>query len=109
VGTPWLTLSGGDWPEYFFNGVPFYPVLPDDPDYPYRARLYPEDTPTKVPSMRPENLDRKVPEIVEAARLLMSPEFTYAAAVERYRRNIARANVARSHLPLPDDPALDEF
>jgi hypothetical protein len=28
VDTPWLTLSGGDWPEYFFNGVPFYSVLP---------------------------------------------------------------------------------
>lgn len=30
VGTPWLTLSGGDWPEYFFNGVPFHSVLPKD-------------------------------------------------------------------------------
>ena len=28
VGTPWLTLSGGDWHEYFFNGVPFHSVLP---------------------------------------------------------------------------------
>ena len=34
VGTPWLTLSGGDWHEYFFNGVPFHSVLPKRPDYP---------------------------------------------------------------------------
>ena len=31
VDTPWLTLSGGDWHEYFFNGVPFYSVLPKSP------------------------------------------------------------------------------
>ncbi len=29
VGTPWLTLSGGSWHEYFCNGVPFYSVQPD--------------------------------------------------------------------------------
>lgn len=34
VDTPWLTLSGGDWPEYFFNGVPFYSVLPKSPEVP---------------------------------------------------------------------------
>jgi hypothetical protein len=28
VDTPWLAIAGGDWPEYFFNGVPFYSVLP---------------------------------------------------------------------------------
>jgi hypothetical protein len=109
VGTPWLTISGGDWPEYFFNGVPFYPVLPDDPDYPYHASIYPEDTPTKIPSMRPENLDRKIPEIVEAAHLLLDPEFTYAAAVQRYRENIALANVNRRNVPLPTDPMLASF
>jgi len=41
VGTPWLTISGGDWPEYFFNHVPFYSVLPDDPTYPNRGDARP--------------------------------------------------------------------
>jgi hypothetical protein len=109
VGTPWLTIAGGDWPEYFFNGVPFYPVLPDDPHYPYRAHRYPEDTPVKVPSMRPEDIDRRIPEIVEAATLLLDPEFTYERAVERYRDNIARANVSRAHMLLPNDSALSTF
>jgi hypothetical protein len=109
VGTPWLTISGGDWPEYFFNGVPFYPVLPDDPHYPYRAHRYPEDTPDKIPGMRPDILERKIPEIVEAARLLLDPGFTYERAVERYRDNIATANVTRAHMLLPTDPALATF
>jgi len=38
VDTPWLTLSGGDWPEYFFNGVPFHSVLPKDRAVPAFAR-----------------------------------------------------------------------
>ena len=38
VGTPWLTLSGGDWHEYFFNGVPFHSVLPSNVDGPVFAR-----------------------------------------------------------------------
>ena len=29
VGTPWVTISGGQWPEVFFNDVPFVSVLPD--------------------------------------------------------------------------------
>ena len=38
VGTPWLTLSGGDWHEYFFNGVPFHSVLPKRRDVPAFVR-----------------------------------------------------------------------
>ena len=34
VGTPWLTISGGPWHEWFFNGVPFYSVIPDTKHYP---------------------------------------------------------------------------
>lgn len=28
VSTPWVTISGGRWPEYFFNDVAFRSVLP---------------------------------------------------------------------------------
>jgi hypothetical protein len=34
VGTPWLALSGNRWPEYFYNHVPFYSVLPDPDRFP---------------------------------------------------------------------------
>jgi hypothetical protein len=109
VGTPWLALSGGHWPEYFFNDVPFYSVLPDDPEFPYRGTVYPEGSTDKLPSMRPENLDRKIPEIVDGMRLLLSPNFSYDQAIEQYRANIARANIIRHCLPLPTDPSLASF
>jgi ADP-heptose:LPS heptosyltransferase len=32
VATPRLTISGGSWAEYFFNGVPFYSLLPTPSD-----------------------------------------------------------------------------
>ena len=41
VGTPWLTIAGGRWPEVFFNDVPFVSVLPD-PDRFGRYSLYDE-------------------------------------------------------------------
>jgi hypothetical protein len=44
VATPWLTISGGSWAEYFFNGVPFYSLLPD----PHRFGAY---TPYSAPPM----------------------------------------------------------
>jgi hypothetical protein len=109
VGTPWLTIAGGDWAEYVFNGVPFYIVLPDDAQYPYHAGVYPQRTDTKIPHMRPEKLDLKIPEIVEGARLLLDPEFTYDAAVNRYRENIDKANVRREGIYLPGDAILSDF
>lgn len=106
VGTPWLTIAGGDWAEYVFNAVPFYIVLPDDPQYPYEAGVYPQRTDTKIPHMRPEMLELKIPEIVDGARLLLDPEFTYDVAVERYRENVDKANVRRAGIYLPGDPVL---
>ena len=43
VGTPWLTISGGRWPEYYFNGVPFYSLLPDQNSTPpsRSSKIYP--------------------------------------------------------------------
>jgi len=63
VGTPLLTIAGGGEVEFFFNHVPFYVVLPDTPDFPYPDEPYVD---SKIPCMRPENLDRRIPEIVEA-------------------------------------------
>jgi hypothetical protein len=33
VGTPWLTISGGRWREFFHVGTPFYSVLPNPARY----------------------------------------------------------------------------
>jgi hypothetical protein len=109
VGTPALTIAGGDWHDHFFNDVPFYSVLPDNPDYPYAGALHFDENITKIPCMRPENLAKKVPEIVEATRLLLRADFTYADAVARHNENIARANVRREHIPTPGSPDLAFF
>ncbi len=100
VGTPWVAISGGDWAEYFFNDVPFYSVLPDNPEYPYEGTLDKYRQWTKIPCMEPQKLEAKIPEIVDAVRFVASPDCTFDAAVERHERNIARANVRRVAIPI---------
>lgn len=99
VGTPWVTLSGGNWPEYFFNHVPFYSVLPDNPDYPYQGRLDSDLESGRIPGMEDSELAAKVPEVIEAIELVGDPAFTFEAAMARHRTNIARANVRRAVIP----------
>ena len=43
--------------------------------------------------MREPALARKIPEVIEAARLLIDPAFTFEAALARYAANVQRANV----------------
>jgi hypothetical protein len=106
VGTPLLTIAGGDEVEFFFNHLSFYVVLPDTPDFPYPEEPYLNG---KIPCMRPENLDRKIPEIVEGIGLLLDPGFTYPEAIARYAKNISKANVRREYVLLPSSPFLDDF
>ncbi|HET9139956.1 hypothetical protein [Actinophytocola sp.] len=106
VGTPLLTIAGGDEVEFFFNGVPFAVVLPDTPGFPYPTQPY---IGSRIPCMRPENLDRKIPEIVESLGLLLDPAFSYSAAVDRYAEHIRRANIRRSSVYLPSHPLLADF
>jgi hypothetical protein len=99
VGTPWLTISGGNWPEYFFNGVPFYSVLPDNPDYPYvGAYEYDYDGPT-IPDMEHERLLARVPDLLGGAAFLLDPATTYEDALHRHRANVARARIRHDRMP----------
>jgi len=41
TGTPWLTISGGRWFEYYFNHVPFRSILPDVTRYPAFSQFEP--------------------------------------------------------------------
>lgn len=99
VGTPWLTLSGGNWPEYFFDGVPFYSVLPDNPDYPYKGTAEQHVSSGRIPCMQPEALRRKLPEMVEAAMLLRSSAFTYREALELHRVKVNQSPCRRDLIP----------
>jgi hypothetical protein len=76
VGTPWLSIAGNQWPEYYFNGVPFYSVLPDVRRFPAYTGLGPAPEPVdddgpRSPSMCRERIEADLAEITEgAARLI---------------------------------------
>ena len=92
VGTPWLTLSGGRWPEYFFNGVPFHSVLPDAGDDGwYSLHDPPPALPAdedgegpRTPSMTVARIRRDLPELVEAAELLVGRRLSYDEALRAH-------------------------
>jgi hypothetical protein len=89
VGTPWLTVAGGPWHESFFNGVPFYSVLPDPERYPcYTGDGEPpplvEDDGPRTPSMTRARIADDLPELLEAARLLIERRLSYEEALARH-------------------------
>jgi hypothetical protein len=92
VDTPWLAISGGPWPEYFFNGAPFHSVLPDPVRYPWftmfaDAPVLPDDEDgegPRVPSMSARRIREDLDEIISAARRLLAGEVTYEAALAAY-------------------------
>jgi len=89
VGTPWLALSGGPWHEWLFNGVPFYSVIPDTRRYPAYTQLAEqpdqvEDDGPRTPSMSRTRIDEDLPELLEAARLLIEGRLTYEDSLRGY-------------------------
>jgi hypothetical protein len=92
VGTPWLTLSGGPWPEYFFNGVPFYSVLPDPARYPAFTQAEPlplvaddeDGEGVRARSMSVGRIREDLAELVEGARLLVERRLSYEEALGHY-------------------------
>jgi hypothetical protein len=100
VGTPWLTVSGGYWFEHFFNGVPFYSVIPDTDRYP----CFPEWLTSPLPivedddgqgprtvSMSRARIEEDLPDLIEGARLLVDQRLSYDDALERYFERLLRA------------------
>src|SRR5262249_27457757 len=78
VATPWLTLSGGSWPEYFYNGVPSSPLPPNPerfgPYPPYTAPpMLAADTDgegSRTPSMSRARISHDLEELLDAATQL---------------------------------------
>jgi hypothetical protein len=96
VGTPWLALAGGPWHEHFFNGVPFYSVLPDTKRYPcYTGAGEPpplvDDDGPRTPSMTRERIERDLPELLAAAHLLVERRLPYEEALERHFQRLLEA------------------
>jgi hypothetical protein len=90
VGTPWLTISGGRWFEYFFNHVPFRSILPDVERYPSFSQFEPppvEDG--RTPSMSERRIREDLPRIVAAAQELVAGTLDYERALREYFAELA--------------------
>jgi hypothetical protein len=96
VGTPWLTISGGRWMEFFHVGVPFYSVLPDPKKYPafdpesFARTVIDADGSERILSMCAQRLEEDLPEILDAAESLVAGRWTFEECLERYLRRRAR-------------------
>jgi hypothetical protein len=92
VGIPWLTISGGRWPEYFFNGVPFYSLLPDPDRFPPYSQfgelpILEEDTDgegPRTPTMSRERILADLDELLWATESLAEGHLGYREALRRY-------------------------
>ena len=100
VGTPWLTISGGRWPEYFFNGVPFYSLLPSPDHFPSYAQfgelpVLEEDTDgegPRTPTMSRERILQDLDELLQATELLVERRLEYREALQSYFQRFLRLN-----------------
>lgn len=118
VGTPWLTLSGGDWHEYFFNGVPFHSVVPMTSEYPVFAQgeampMLDADVDGEGPRARvmsSERFRRDLPEICEAAQALVAGRVSYEDALAAYFPRLLDAYGGdRSRIATFEDVHLDHL
>lgn len=100
VHTPWVAISGGNWPEWFFNHAPFYSVLPRDPGYPHQGAIDHDLADGHIPGMDSDAFRRRIPEILEAIAEVMRPEFTYQRALDRHRRRVAELGLSAARIPL---------
>jgi hypothetical protein len=96
VGTPWLAISGGLWPEFFFNDVPFVSVTPDCKRYPCHGQMK-KPCMTRFERGRPvlcmddAKQRDKLPEVIAGLRRLLDPSFDYEAARKHYLSEVRRA------------------
>jgi hypothetical protein len=95
VGTPWLALSRCPWPEYLFNGIPFYSAIPDCHSYPATWRTDLECNQRlarkeKSVCMKDHNVRARIPDLVTGARFLLDPAVTYEQAIRTHVDNLRR-------------------
>jgi hypothetical protein len=98
VATPWLTISGGRWFEWFFNRVPFRSIIPDTERYPCFTQFAPlpivddgDDGP-RTPSMSRARILDDLDAIVDAAIELIAGGVIYEEALKEYFQALRRAH-----------------
>lgn len=95
VGTPWLTISGGKWPEYFYNGVPFYSVLPNRKRYPvYEDKNFnktiKEKEGRKILSMSHQRIIEDLPKILYGADILIKKKWGYQKCLRNHFKKLTK-------------------
>lgn len=90
VGTPWLTISGGRWFEYYFNHVPFRSIIPDVERYPSFTQfaqpptIRDGDDGPRTPSMTWARIQDDLERIAAAAAELVDGSLGYERALAEY-------------------------
>ncbi|TCK20032.1 hypothetical protein [Pseudonocardia endophytica] len=90
VATPWLTLSGGRWFEYFFNHVPFRSIIPEPDRFPVFTQFDPaavvtdRDGTARTPTMTRARVESDLDRIVAAAVELVDGSLGYDRALAEY-------------------------
>ena len=98
VGTPWLTISGGRWFEYYFNHVPFRSIIPDPERYPAFTQLAPVPLTQdgadglRTPSMTRARVHDDLGAIVSAAKELIAGTLSYEQALTDYFAELLAAH-----------------
>jgi hypothetical protein len=98
VGTPWLSISGGRWFEYYFNHVPFRSIIPDTERYPcfsqFDALAMVEDGSDgpRTPSMSRSRIREDLDAIAGAAVELVHGTLSYEQALSDYFTALVRAH-----------------
>jgi hypothetical protein len=117
VGTPWLTISGGRWPEYFFNGVPFYSLLPDPDRFPSYSQfgelpVLEEDTDgegPRTPTMSRERILADLDELLLATERLAEGRLGYREALRGHFERLLRFHKGDGSMIYTIDSVHSEF
>ncbi len=93
--TPWLALSGGEWPDYWLGGVPFACLYPECDRYPCHdgkleacEQAHTAGRPYRC--LEDSTLLPRLPEAVQLAEELISGRRTWPESLAAHRRFFAR-------------------
>jgi hypothetical protein len=101
VGTPWLSIAGGRWFEWYFNHVPFRSVIPDQSRFPSYSQFEADqplpdpddpDGAERIPSMSAARVEADLPRIAKAARELVGGAVAYEQCLADYVRDLRAAH-----------------
>ena len=114
VRTPWLSIAGNRWPEYYFNGVPFYSVLPDLKRFPAYNAFEPDPAPVdddgpRAPSMCYERVREDLAEIVEGAARLIERRWPFETSMSDHFARIWALREGRPDLIWSIDSAHEPY